>query len=92
MKSNKLSNEPKDWLKALNIINLFTIVFCVFINKTDFIIPLFVIFTFAGFAGFIIFGLINKLIVKYDKAKAKKQALKGKQIKESIISIDTTKL
>ena len=68
---NKLSNEPKDWLKALNIINLFTIVFCVFINKTDFIIPLFVIFTFAGFAGFIIFGLINKIIVKQDKAKAK---------------------
>lgn len=71
MKSNKLSNEPKDWLKALNIINFFTIVFCVFINKTDFITPLFVIFTFAGFAGFIIFGLINKIIVKYDKAKAK---------------------
>ena len=68
---NKLSNEPKDWLKALNIINLFTIVFCVFINKTDFIIPLFVIFTFAGFAGFIIFGLINKIIVKQDKAKVK---------------------
>lgn len=35
MKINKLSNEPKDWLKALNIINLFTIVFCVFINKTS---------------------------------------------------------
>ena len=71
MKSNKISNEPKDWLKALNTINLFTIVFCVFANKTDFIIPFFVIFTFAGFAGFIIFGLINKLIVKQDKAKAK---------------------
>lgn len=32
----------------------------------------------------------NKLIIK--QSKSKKQALKGKQIKESIISIDTTKL
>ena len=62
MKINKLSNEPKDWLKAINSINLFVIVFCVFINKTNFIIPLFIIFTFAGVCGFGLFWLINKLI------------------------------
>ena len=57
----KISNHPKDWIKAFNIIIMFLFVFCTFTNINWFY-GLTLLTIVSCVIGYLIFGLINIFI------------------------------